>query len=117
MKRTVRVLCRPGIATGFLLAGLEPVIAGSPTAAADRLDELLREPDAGLILVDDTLLASPAAGDPRAEGDGASHPGAAPGVPMVLRFPGPSWVPGAAPPEAWVAEILRRAVGYRVRLR
>lgn len=120
MNRAVRVLCRPGTATGFALAGLEPVIARSPTTAADRLEELLREPDAGLLLVEDTLLPRPGEGGER---DRQDHRGRAGdretplGLPMVLRFPGPSWAPGAVAPEAWVAEILRRAVGYRVRLR
>jgi hypothetical protein len=36
--------------------------------------------------------------------------------PVVVPFPGPTWR-AARPAEEWVVELLRRAIGYRVRLR
>jgi hypothetical protein len=36
---------------------------------------------------------------------------------MVVPFPAPTWTERAAGPEAYILEILRQAIGYRVRLR
>jgi vacuolar-type H+-ATPase subunit F/Vma7 len=38
-------------------------------------------------------------------------------VPMIVPFPGPSWAAPEEEAEAYLVEILRRAIGYRVRLR
>jgi hypothetical protein len=35
---------------------------------------------------------------------------------MVVPFPGPTWVAPPEGPEAFIAELLRQAIGYRVRL-
>jgi hypothetical protein len=35
---------------------------------------------------------------------------------MVVPFPAPLWAPPAPGPEAFIAELLRQAIGYRVRL-
>jgi hypothetical protein len=34
---------------------------------------------------------------------------------MVVPFPSPSWTAPAEGPEAYIAELLRQAIGYRVR--
>jgi hypothetical protein len=39
------------------------------------------------------------------------------GVPVLMPFPGPSIGVAAAPPEEELVEILRRSIGYRLRLR
>jgi hypothetical protein len=36
---------------------------------------------------------------------------------MVIPFPAAAWVPGREAAEAYLIEILRQAIGYRVRLR
>jgi hypothetical protein len=43
--------------------------------------------------------------------------GASAGLPVVVPFPAPSLQRPPGEAEAYVAELLRRAVGYRVRLR
>ncbi len=38
-------------------------------------------------------------------------------LPMVVPFPGPSWVSTGVESDQYIVELLRRAIGYRVRLR
>jgi hypothetical protein len=51
----VRVLCRPEVAAGFALAGMRAVPVTTATAADLRLRELVREPDTGVLLVEERL--------------------------------------------------------------
>lgn len=95
MSRDVRVLCRPASAAGFRLAGLPVLTAPDRGAAAAVLDDLPE--DVAMVLVEDTLH------DPARR---ATRP-------VALPFPGPTW---DAAPDDRVVEILRRAIGYRVRL-
>jgi vacuolar-type H+-ATPase subunit F/Vma7 len=104
----VRVICRPAIAAGFRLAGLRPEIASDPTDGARRLAAMLDEDDAGVILAEEDFHAALPETERRAL---ARRP-----LPIVVPFPLPRWAPAAAAPETFIAELLRRAVGYRVRL-
>jgi vacuolar-type H+-ATPase subunit F/Vma7 len=38
-------------------------------------------------------------------------------LPMVVPFPGPTWQELGEGPEAYIVELLRQVIGYRVRLR
>lgn len=108
MRHEVRVLCRPAVAAGFRLASLRVHVAADAPAAAARLMALRRDPAVGLVLVEDALHAQLPPEESRASGMA---------LPIVVPFPGPSWkAPGSAA-EARILEILRRALGYRVRLR
>ena len=105
--RLVRVLCAPPVAPGFELAGLAPRVA-EPAGADAALEELAAEPNAGVILVQSDLYD--AATGPvmrRLEREA---------IPVLLPFPGPQWKARPSP-EEYVVELLRRAIGYRVRLR
>jgi vacuolar-type H+-ATPase subunit F/Vma7 len=104
----VGVLVAPGVGLGFRLAGLRPREAGSSERARALLAEMVGEPQWGVILVQEDLVP---------DLDAISRQRLDPGQPILVPFPGPSReaVPGDA--EAYVAELLRRAVGYRVRLR
>lgn len=108
MKHRVRVLCRPAIAAGFRLAGLRPETAFDPAEGARRLGAMLDQEDAGVILTQEDFHAAL----PEAERRALSRRP----LPIVVPFPLPRWAPAAEPPEAFIAELLRRAVGYRVRL-
>lgn len=108
MKPRVRVLCRPAIAAGFRLAGLRPETASDPTEGARRLRSMLDEEDAGVILTEEDFHAALPDAERRAL---SRRP-----LPIVVPFPLPRWAPAAEAPEAFIAELLRRAVGYRVRL-
>jgi vacuolar-type H+-ATPase subunit F/Vma7 len=108
MRERVRVLCRPAVAAGFRLAGLEPAEAADGAEGARRLAALLEDEDVGVVLVQDDFYA--------ALPDAARSALARRALPLVVPFPAPTWVPAAEGPEAFIAELLRQAIGYRVRL-
>lgn len=108
MRDRVRVLCRPAIAAGFRLAGFLPEIASDAAEGSRRLAAMLDEESAGVILVEEDFHAALAEPERRAL---ARKP-----LPLVVPFPLPRWAPAAVAPETFIAELLRRAVGYRVRL-
>lgn len=105
---STRVVCRPAIAPGFALAGLASIAADDAVGAAARLDELANRSDVGVVLLEDALW--------RGIPDEVRRRFEASPTPVVVPFPGPSWVP-RPPAEAYVVEMLRQAIGYRVRLR
>ena len=99
----VHVICRPELAPGFLLAGVVPIEADEPEDVEAQLKSAKASDSVGVILVQDDLL-----------GEGAGTGAAA--LPMIVPFPGPRSIEAMESPAAYVAEILRRAIGYRVRL-
>jgi vacuolar-type H+-ATPase subunit F/Vma7 len=108
MELTVRVLCRPHLAPGFALAGLAADEANDAHEAAHALARLAEDPHVGVVLVEDELhRALPPELVSRIDRDG--HP-------VVAPFPSPSW-DGRRVAEEYVLEILRQAVGYRVKPR
>jgi vacuolar-type H+-ATPase subunit F/Vma7 len=105
----VRVLARPEVGTGFSLAGLRPVEVASPDQARERLPELLATPDVGVVLVEEGLYE----GLPE---ELRRQLGRRP-LPLVVPFPEPAWVRRAELAEAYIVELLRQVIGYRVRLK
>ena len=105
----VRVVCRPEIATGFALAGLRPVEFASDDEGRDRLQELLAETGVGVVLVEAGLYD-------RLPDEMRRQFGRRP-LPMIVPFPEPTWVEKPDAAEAYIVELLRRVIGYRVRLR
>ncbi|HEU5041082.1 MAG TPA: V-type ATP synthase subunit F [Gemmatimonadales bacterium] len=108
MRDRVRVLCRPAVAAGFRLAGLDAVEAADGGEGARRLMALLDDEALGVLLVQDDFHAALSDAERRALARRA--------LPMVVPFPAPAWTPPAEGPEAFIAELLRQAIGYRVRL-
>lgn len=101
------VVVRPGDALGFRLAGAE-VREVAPGDEGPALRALLAAPSTGVVAVEAAVLAAaPAALLERARRRG---------VPVLLPFDLPrAWgEPGRG--EAWVAALVRRAVGYGVKL-
>ncbi len=105
-KHLLRAICRPALSAGFGLAGVRTLEASSAEEAAERLRELRARPDVGLVFVEEDLLGE----DARRTTD-ARRP-----LPMLVPIPAPRATEHADEAEAYVAEILRRAIGYRVRL-
>ncbi|HEX2451791.1 MAG TPA: V-type ATP synthase subunit F [Gemmatimonadales bacterium] len=108
MSYSVRVLCRPAVAAGFRLAGLAPLEADDAEEGGRRLAALLEAPDVGVVLVEEPFYA--------ALPDAARRRLARQSLPMVVPFPGPEWLPPREGAEAFIAELLRQAIGYRVKL-
>jgi vacuolar-type H+-ATPase subunit F/Vma7 len=108
MTHGVRVLCRPATAAGFALAGIVAETADEESVADAALRSLLQRPEVGVVLLENSLYQA-LAPDLRAVVDRVAQP-------VVVPFPGPAWrlAPSA---EEQVVELLRRAIGYRVRLR
>lgn len=101
------VAVRPGDALGFRLAGAE-VREVAPGDEGAALRALLADPAAGVVAVEGAVLAAA----PQALLERARRRG----VPVLLPFDLPrAWgEPGRG--EAWVAALVRRAVGYGVKL-
>lgn len=102
------VLCRPELADGFRLAGLEPVRARGSDEAGDRVEELGGRAGLGVLLVDAVLW------DGLPERTRAILESAP--LPMVVPFPPPAWTERPTG-EAYIIDLLRRSIGYRVKLR
>jgi vacuolar-type H+-ATPase subunit F/Vma7 len=108
MTATVRVVCRPALAPGFALAGVTADQVENHAEAEPALAGLMLRDDVGVILLQEDIYnaLSP---EVQARLDRSAGP-------VVVPFPGPAWaeIPSA---EERVVELLRRAIGYRVKLR
>ena len=91
------------------MAGLHTSSAGTLAEGNACVKELLGRPDVGVILLEERLHA---ALSPDIRRELARRP-----LPIVVPFPGPSWVARAEGPDSYIIELLRQAIGYRVRLR
>lgn len=107
MSHRVRALCRPAVAPGLRLAGIPAREAEGGGEAAAGLVRLCDDPEVGVVLLQADLHdALPAA---------LRRELARRTLPLIVPFPAPRWtaVPEA---ETFIAELLRQAIGYRVRL-
>ena len=108
MSALVRVVCRPAIAPGFALAGLQADPLGPTESLEPLFAGLARQPDVGVVLLQEEIYDG-LPEEVRGRLDRSARP-------FVVPFPGPAWE-ALAPAEERVIELLRRAIGYRVRLR
>jgi vacuolar-type H+-ATPase subunit F/Vma7 len=105
----IRAICTPETALGFALSGIAPIEARDGAEAARAIDVLAGAPARGGVVFIEAALhdALPASLRRQLRRDG---------LPILMPFPSPA--PGrAVPPEQELLEVLRRAIGYRVRLR
>ena len=107
MRAPVVVVCRPEVAPGFRLAGLDVRPARDGEAALAALAELGRDLGEAVVLVQQSLFD---ALDERRLRRAA-------GGRVAVPFPDPAWEEEPSAAEEYLVEMLRRAVGYRVRLR
>lgn len=109
MKAPVHVICGREAALGIALAGIAPLVATTGDQAAEFLTLLAGQPArGGVVLIEQALYdALP---------QGARRQLRREGMPIVMPFPSPGLPTGAAP-EQELLDILRKAIGYRVRLR
>ena len=110
MKAQVHVLCRRQTALGIALAGIAPIEVATGADAAAALTQLARTPGKGGIVLIEAPLYDALPGTTRRQlrKDG---------MPIVMPFPGPAPLAAGAVPEQELLDVLRRAVGYRMRLR
>lgn len=109
MKRTVRVVASPAVATGFRLAGVPAEEASDGGEATALLRRLAERPDCGILLVEQPFLdAVPV--EVRADLERRA-------VPLVVPIPAPAWGEEGRGGEDYIVSLLQRAIGYRVRIR
>ncbi len=104
MKKIV-FLTPPDVEYGFSLSGIEQTVADVP-AAEDALRKIIAEPATGLVIIDERMLAGMPEGRFQ-EIERGWH-----GILLVL----PSPVKPPAEVEDYAARLIRRAIGYHVRL-
>ena len=105
---TVRVVCRPELAAGFELAGLAVTRAADAGEATRAVAQLAADERVGVVLIDDGLFrALPAELTTRLERQA---------LPIVAPVPAPDWDARRAA-DTYILDILRQAIGYRVRPR
>jgi len=109
MRYRVQVIGRPHTAIGFSLAGFPAVEAPTRAEGTARTLEAAADPTMGVILVEETIYS--ALPEPVRQAMDRSP------LPMVIPFPAAAWAPGREAAEAYLVEILRQAIGYRVRMR
>jgi vacuolar-type H+-ATPase subunit F/Vma7 len=105
----MRVVATPASASGFALAGLPVSEVADARSGVSLIQALCERDDIAVLLVEQNLIDALNDGERRDVMDRPS--------PIVVPFPSPSWGEQASPAEAYVLELLRRAIGYRVRLR
>lgn len=108
MKYRLRIVGPESHIAGFRAAGLPTTIAEPDAVGIAVVHDIIREPDAGIVLTTQDLYDTIAPSLPRWL---ARRP-----LPMVVPIPSPEWQARAAA-ESHIVELLRRAVGYKVRLR
>ena len=105
---TVQVICRPASAAGFALAGLSQEVVPPYSEPQTVVDAALGHEGVGVVLLEETIHdALP--DDLRRAVERSVRP-------VVVPFPSAvRTAPESA--EDRIVELLRRAIGYRVRLR
>lgn len=104
MKKIITIT-PPDAAHGFALAGVKQLVR-TPQALDATLVELMGDPATGVIIVDERLVAGPT--QQRIEDIERRWPG----LVVVLPAPGKP----QRPEEDYVLRLIRRAIGYQVRL-
>ncbi len=104
---TLRMVTRPGDALGLRLAGarVEEVTAGEEAA---RVRALLSDPSVAVLAVETSVLS--------AVPEPMLRRAAERGLPVVLPFTLPTRLGEAAGGREYVAALIRRAIGYHVKL-
>ena len=96
-ERRLVVIARPGLSAGFSLAGVRVLEATDGAHAGERLEKLIEE-SLHQDLPEETSRTLRRLS-----------------LPVVIPVPGPKWTAESTAHE-YIVEILRRAIGYRVRL-
>ena len=101
------VIASRGLSAGFALACVPVFEARDGADAAKQIERLIDDQDAGVVIIDEPLYRD------IPEEIQRSFQRAA--LPVVIPVPGPDWTTETSAHD-YIVEILRRAIGYRVRL-
>lgn len=108
MSWRVRVLASTATSAGYRLAGLTVDEVALAADAGDRLATAAGDADVGIILVEQRLLDAVPSAVRRAVD---RRP-----LPIIVPIPAPNWTHATSDAESYIVELLRRAIGYRVKL-
>jgi vacuolar-type H+-ATPase subunit F/Vma7 len=108
MTFVVRALCAPETAIGFSLAGVRTIEADPVKSLDEQVLELALDPELAVLLIDEALSDR--------LGEETKKRFSKKPLPMLVPFPRAHWTEGQAVDD-YVVELLRRAIGYRVRLK
>lgn len=106
-QRRLVVIASPGVSAGFSLAGVRVLEASDAAHAGERLEKLVEDERAGVVVIEESLHQNLP--------EETSRMLRRVSFPVVIPVPGPSWTAESSAHE-YIVEILRRAIGYRVRL-
>ena len=109
MTWSVRVLASPALAVGFRLAGIAADDITDPADAGAALTARSAEPGLGILIVEQRLLDAASATVRR---EVERKP-----VPIIVPVPSPTWGDGPDDADNVILDLLRRAIGYQVKLR
>lgn len=101
------VITGAGLTAGFALAGVHVVEAANGDHAVREIARLAEQGSTGVIIVVEPLYEN----IPEEVRRGFTQSS----LPVVIPVPGPDWTSESSAHE-YIVEILRRAIGYRVRL-
>jgi vacuolar-type H+-ATPase subunit F/Vma7 len=101
------VIASPGLSAGFALAGVPVFEAADGTHAAHQIEQFAEDGSAGVVIIDEPLY--------RALPEELLRSLRRSALPVVIPVPGPDWTTESTAHE-YIVEILRRAIGYRVKL-
>lgn len=108
MSYRVRAVASPALAAGLRLAGLPTDDAETADLAMARVAALVEDPELGILLIEQPLFDDfPPVVRQALE---------ARALPIVVPVPRAAWGAAAGRAEAYILDLLRRAIGYRVRL-
>jgi len=105
--RRLVVIASPGLSAGFALAGVPVFEATDGLDAGRQIDHLVDDLNAGVVLIDEALY--------RDLPEEVTRNLQRSALPVVIPVPGPDWMAESTAHE-YMVEILRRAIGYRVKL-
>ena len=101
------VIAGPGQSAGFALAGVRVHEAATAEDAAREITRLVDSEEASVVIIEEPLYE----GIPEDVRRGFTRAE----TPVVIPVPGPDWATESSAHE-YIVDILRRAIGYRVRL-
>jgi vacuolar-type H+-ATPase subunit F/Vma7 len=106
-QRRLVVIAGSDLSTGFALTGVPVFEATDGEDAARRLEQSVDEMNAGVVIIDESLY--------RDLPDELQRNLRRSTLPVVIPVPGPDWTAESTAHD-YIVDILRRAIGYRVRL-
>lgn len=94
---------------GFRIAGADTAVVGSPEEAAELLTDALEKGEAGLIAVNEELWAGLE--------ERLQHRAERSSAPIVVPIPTVRAVEAWEKEEEYIVKMIRRAIGYQLRIR